>query len=309
MPPIPDPSRGTIQSLPDSDPHDSVAAPSSRALPLSPMVVTPSAISHNINGTSSPQHHRAESESYYEDVDPRFAADPSPPSQQRGPRESGLPHALTPGPGQAFSHNNNDPYRTQPPPISSITPPTAEARLSPSLPAVAALGVDGRPRTDNSASDSSVEPHQSASANHLPLPSNPGSDAAAQRHQAYPGEYLDIIPDGARSPGEVSESSHFTSVSQRGINPDWRPTGPPGGMHYGPAPPFAPAYNSGVGGGSSASAQQRRKEDVILSANPDFSLPGMGPSGRGVRGPSRLGRAGSGGGSAGLTPSGRYPLG
>lgn len=72
-------------------------------------------------------------------------------------------------------------------------------------------------------------------------------------------DYLEPIPDGARSPGEGSEASHFTSVSQRGINPNWMP---PPGMGRG-----------GMSQVSSASAVQRRKEDVILNANPDFSLP------------------------------------
>lgn len=59
-------------------------------------------------------------------------------------------------------------------------------------------------------------------------------------------------------------------------------------------------------GGSSAGAAQRRKEDVILNANPDFSLPGIGVPGggrnvkRGAVGPSLLG-----GGTS--MPAGRYP--
>lgn len=114
---------------------------------------------------------------------------------------------------------------------------------------------------------------------------------------------LENIAEGARSPAG-SENSHFTSVSQRGINPNWRPP-----MGQGPM--------GGMGGmGSTASAQQRRREDVVLAANPDFSLPGMnvGGAGRGGRGGFRGGRGGgvprggAGGlAGAGLTPVGRYP--
>ncbi|KAF2160273.1 hypothetical protein M409DRAFT_29362 [Zasmidium cellare ATCC 36951] len=106
---------------------------------------------------------------------------------------------------------------------------------------------------------------------------------------------LEPIPDGARSPAEGSEASHFTSISQRGINPAWRP-----------GPGSAPPGQASIFAGSSASAVQRRKEDVILNANPDFALPGMGRGhgrGRGRGGtlppPSLTG--------GGLTPAGRYP--
>lgn len=102
------------------------------------------------------------------------------------------------------------------------------------------------------------------------------------------------LPEGARSPA-ASDTSHYTSVSQRGINPNW--DGPRGG----PPPP----RRQGPG-----------REDLVLGANPDFSLPGMGPptSRGGMRGGFR-GRGGTGmgpprGGSNvgyGMTPQGRYP--
>ncbi|KAF2643456.1 pali-domain-containing protein [Massarina eburnea CBS 473.64] len=110
----------------------------------------------------------------------------------------------------------------------------------------------------------------------------------------------DDMPDGSRSPA-ASEASHFTSVSQRGINPNWRP--PPGsGMPpYGPYGPRRPM----------------RQEDVILEANatnPDFALPGV-EMGRGRgRGRGRGGMMGRGGippsatmGDMGLGNQGRYP--
>lgn len=69
------------------------------------------------------------------------------------------------------------------------------------------------------------------------------------------------IPSGSRSPA-TSDTSHFTSVSQRGVNPNWRP--PPG---MGPG---------GANGGAWARRPVPRQEDVILEANPDFALPTPG---------------------------------
>jgi hypothetical protein len=62
---------------------------------------------------------------------------------------------------------------------------------------------------------------------------------------------------GARSPAE-SETSNFTSVSQRGVNPNWRP---------------------GNGGEFNSLPPRRRdnasmRHDVLLQGNPDFELPG-----------------------------------
>lgn len=63
-------------------------------------------------------------------------------------------------------------------------------------------------------------------------------------------ESLEDLPEGARSPA-VSETSQFTSISERPVNPRWRPP---------PAP-----------------AQQRT--NVLLENNPDFEL--RPPRGRG----------------------------
>ncbi|KAF2857008.1 pali-domain-containing protein [Plenodomus tracheiphilus IPT5] len=121
------------------------------------------------------------------------------------------------------------------------------------------------------------------------------SDPNLPRNSSY-----DDLPEGSRSPA-ASEASHFTSVSQRPVNPNWRPDmGAPAGQ-------FAP-YN---GNGRRA----MRPEEVILQANaenPDFAIPGRG-NGRG------RGRGGRGGGIAppvpatmmgqgpGLTNQSRYP--
>ncbi|KAL6702693.1 hypothetical protein ACN47E_001240 [Coniothyrium glycines] len=115
-------------------------------------------------------------------------------------------------------------------------------------------------------------------------------------------ESYEDLPEGSRSPA-ASEASHFTSVSQRPVNPNWRPEmGASSGQ-------FQP-YNG---------RRPVRQEDVILeanAANPDFAIPG-GLPGRG-RGRGR-GRGGRGGGpmpplpatmmgpGAGLTNQSRYP--
>ncbi|KAK7606267.1 SUR7/PalI family-domain-containing protein [Phyllosticta paracitricarpa] len=109
--------------------------------------------------------------------------------------------------------------------------------------------------------------------------------------------------DGPRSPGGDSDASHFTSISQRGVNPNWQPpqmSGPRPG--YGYAPPRRP-----------------KPEEAVLDANPEFSLPGVPAPGRtrdvrnamrGGRGGGRAlppGAAASGGVNLGGTGGSRYP--
>lgn len=107
-----------------------------------------------------------------------------------------------------------------------------------------------------------------------PLNTN-GSDPSLPRTASY-----DDLPEGSRSPA-ASEASHFTSVSQRPVNPNWRPEmGAPAGQF----PPYGPGQGR----------RPLRPEDVILeanAANPDFAIPGMPGRGRG-RGRGRGGRGG-----------------
>jgi hypothetical protein len=124
------------------------------------------------------------------------------------------------------------------------------------------------------------------------------SDPNLPRTSSY-----DDLPEGCRSPAS-SDVSHFTSISQRPINPAWRP-------EMGTAAGQFPPYGGGRG------RAPLRPEDVILEANmanPDFALPGMS---RG-RGRGRGGRGGRGGAMAppnatmmgqsmGLGAPGRYP--
>ncbi|KAH7126897.1 SUR7/PalI family-domain-containing protein [Dendryphion nanum] len=147
---------------------------------------------------------------------------------------------------------------------------------------------------------SSLMPGGYAAVNlHTPSPPTLNvSDPNLIRHSSY-----EDIQDGSRSPA-ASEASHFTSVSQRGINPNWRP--PPPGQGGPPLPgQYAPYTRRPV-----------RQEDVILeanAANPDFAIPGA-DFGRG-RGRGRGGRGGGRGGplgpamipGAGLGNQGRYP--
>ena len=78
-----------------------------------------------------------------------------------------------------------------------------------------------------------------------------------------PGESYDNLPDGQRSP--ASDNSEMTSISQRGVNPNWRPgsTDALGRLEV-------PQRRA-----------QQQKRDVLLNTNPDFELNGPGgPGGR-----------------------------
>ena len=207
------------------------------------------------------RHHRSPSEPYYEDVDPRFAAnephmDASAPQAQ----QSGLPTALTPG---------SNAYRMPPP--SNPPPPTFNYH-SPSSPTSHDFGAAGQAPPQALDTD---DPH-----------STPSLDRADSSYED--------LPQGVRSP-TGSDTSHYTSISQRPVNPNWRPSGGYPGGFLGP-----PGADGGAH--SSASVAQRRREDVILAANPEFSLPGMRGE-RGGRGRGGLAR----GQPSGLTPAGRYP--
>ena len=97
-----------------------------------------------------------------------------------------------------------------------------------------------------------------------------------------PTSSYEEIPDGQRSP--ASDHSNMTSISQRGINPNWQP----GDQQQG---------RLGVPGRRPVPPQQQR--DILLDSNPDFGLSGrggggMGAGGRGVVGvppPTQHGQA------------------
>lgn len=109
-------------------------------------------------------------------------------------------------------------------------------------------------------------------------PNNPSPeprDGQIHRQMVRATSYEDLLP-GARSPVE-SETSNFTSVSQRPMNPNWQPG------HGGEFNSFGPSQRQ----------NQQRRQDMLFSNNPDFELPGMGPvRGGGYRGRGRSGYAG-----------------
>ena len=120
-------------------------------------------------------------------------------------------------------------------------------------------------------------------------PQVPSSLAPGQPRQqlAEQSSYEDI-QEGARSPA-ASDISHFTSVSQRGVNPNWRPG--PNDMMQLPRRPV------------------QQQQDVLLDSNPDFNIPGAAPRGpiRGRGGGIRGGRLPAPMPSYGVDNGGRYP--
>lgn len=100
-----------------------------------------------------------------------------------------------------------------------------------------------------------------------------------------PGETVGDLGPGSPAISDISQGSHFTSISERPINPKWQG-----------APPPAPA----------AANRGPRMQDMLLEGNPDFELPGAMPRG-GRGGGSRYGR-----GAGRMTPviensGSRYP--
>lgn len=106
-----------------------------------------------------------------------------------------------------------------------------------------------------------------------------------------PSHSYDSIPDnthdaGARSPA-VSDGSNYTSISQRGINPQWNPP-PDRTMGMGGVPNRRPV------------GQQESSRDMLLNSNPDFELPIQG--GRSGAGGGRLRAASRGQRQPGMIP-------
>ena len=198
--------------------------------------------------------------------------------------------------------------------------PQAYQAVTAELPSHNSQRSPGRQRVDSGGSDvyyedvdprfaSDPEPMPNGGPGGHPVPQllTPGGRAY---HDESPDSFHDRPPPmthsyedlpGARSPAE-SEDTNFTSVSQRGVNPNWRPGN--GGEFNSLAPMRRPVP---------AQAQARR--DVLLAGNPDFEIPGMGPPNRrGGRGGFRGGGMGSGPGrmpppGMALTADGPYPRG
>ena len=242
-----------------------------------------SAVLHNTSPHSAPSdgpylaHSR--SEDYYEDVDPRFVVDerPAAPPKDDYPlqQDPSIPPALTPGgavtPGAlAQTIPGNFP---ETPGAGAAPPRTYQAmhRMPYPLPP-----RPGSPHPSH-AGGSSLAANTSSGNSDAPLvaaatTTTSSSPVASDHVDAHAG-------DGAHSPiagsERASETSHFTSISERPVNPHWRA----------PPPPVVP--------------YPRRKDDVLLTGNPEFALPST--TGRRARQSSRAAA------SAGLTPVDRYP--
>ncbi|KAI9689224.1 MAG: regulator of ime2 [Bathelium mastoideum] len=332
-------------------------------------------------------HTRSGSESYYEDVDPRFAnADPAPPNvglptalqagfnrsspvsndrsllpSQSGPALTGRLPTPPSRPGTApsgqvrsrqGSRGNNEYLQ------ASTTPPIGFNSITPANDRMVGLGAMGAiagrglgpmaqhadPSTSNTTTTggslglashglrntptvTSVDSPYAAAASFKPSSDNLLPTTTPVLDSEDPS--LETLPSGARSPAAESDISHFTSISQRGVNPRWRP--PPGpmpaydGADYGdPSPIAGPGgigYNGGyglgpgLGGGRARGGGQARQEDMLLAGAPDFSIPGVGPGGRGAGRGAGMRVAGGGvgagaigrGGMYGAASQGRYP--
>lgn len=108
------------------------------------------------------------------------------------------------------------------------------------------------------------------------MPGGQTTDRNGPPTHLQPSTSYDSIQEGTRSLAE-SDVSNYTSISQRGVNPDWRPG--PGEMT---APALAPR---GVLNRKPLPQQQR---DVLLQNNPDFELgSGLRGNGGGDRGGTR----------------------
>jgi hypothetical protein len=170
--------------------------------------------------------------------------------------------------GSGSYYEDVDPRFAEVPPASSSVPPALMTASSTAIPPVLMTGGPGPSQRGPPLSN------QNYNFNHGPPPIP--LDTLRQESQ-------ESLQEGQRSPA-TSDTSHFTSVSQRGINPNWRP--PPGSnmgpSQRGPPPP--------------------RPSDILLNTNPDFSLPGMAPPGRGARGGMRA-RGGGGMGPGRQSPA------
>ena len=177
------------------------------------------------------------------------------PNTMRRPRTSSLPPAHAPGHGRNQS--------------------SADAYYEDVDPRFVASETDTARQTQTTQSSNTLPP--SLMPGITPAPSRPPQVQRPTIETIDPSSSYEELQDGQMSP--ASDNSNMTSISQRGVNPNWRPgTEGAGGQRSGQA-------NLGVPGRREQRQQQR---DMLLSSNPDFELPaGTGPHGRippGIRG-------------------------
>ena len=173
--------------------------------------------------------------------------------------------------------NRSPPYEsrqqyTAPPPPPPASPEVSRRRTSDTGTVAASYYEDVDPRFDDPPPGEEIH--------------NPYTTAAPLRRNLSSNSLGDGQPEGSgpRSPA-ASTSSHFTSVSQRGINPRWQP--PPSQPQFEQYPPRRP--------------KPRNDQMQFLSGNPDFELP-----------VNRGNKRGGGGIPGGISPlsdnGGRYPV-
>jgi hypothetical protein len=166
-------------------------------------------------------------------------------------------------------------YDRSSPPIADRAPNRTSRRTSETGTMIASYYEDVDPRYDDPPEEHDYRPQTARQEPISPIRRNFSSNSLdAQR----PGNVDDEYRSGPRSPA-ASTSSHFTSVSQRGVNPRWQPQA---------APQF-------VGGDLSRRKPPRNDQMNFLAGNPDFELP-----------VSRGGR--KGGGTVSPLDAGRYPM-
>lgn len=201
-------------------------------------------------------------------------------------------HTRKPSGGSANYYEDVDPRFVEPDVNVMSSNPTDTIASSGAL-------MDMNDARHPSANPAPLNIHKNAAPN-MPLNDSNSSglaEGSAGNSAGVSYSYENLHEIGARSPA-ASEASHFTSISQRGVNPNWRPG--PGDIMPGMPGGGAPGGAGGAAGPggylrpNQAQAQMRR--DVLLGNNPDFEL--QLPSGRG-----RGGR----GGAMGLGGMGRYP--
>ncbi len=90
-----------------------------------------------------------------------------------------------------------------------------------------------------------------------------------------PSESYDALPEGQRSP--ASDNSEMTSISQRGVNPNWRP-GSTDALGRLEVP-------------QRRAQQQQQKRDMLLNTNPDFELHARAGNGGRMPPPVGMGQA------------------
>lgn len=140
--------------------------------------------------------------------------------------------------------------------------------------------VDPRFASQSPSQDTIRQTQHTQSSTTVPQALMPGiSNVDESQHQAVhptietidPTSSYESFQDGQMSPA-ASEGSNMTSISQRGVNPNWRPDGAqrPGQANLG-VPSRRPVQ------------PQQQQRDVLLNSNPDFELPG---GARGARNPA-----------------------